>query len=419
MKTAYFPVGLLNEPDVIDLSADHKLLLGGSSIHPSRTACGVIRLTDFVFAQFGFLPGAVYNYETREFFIKKNFSWNKTAKAAGAGSPWATQIESSLAQVRCRVVTAAVQAAIDAADADPDTKRIETIGVPTNLLTAIPRSNGKRWTPSELLLLLAMYIDDNGMAPGLLVIDQDALGALCSLPAKTVLESADTLTAGGAIVFDVVTHETCVFARLKNATARELPNIAEAVDNLRSRSVKHASKKHFSRTFPTYSNKSTTSAPKEKKRKENKKKGEENKGTSADAADLVAASPPAATAFLSKIEELRKNGARTKDVDLSTDKKWLDRIVDFAAAVGEQRVLEVIEGCHYPLEALRACEAVPGFLAAVRQYRNPVAAAIAASEKSAQKDALDRLQAEANACPKLPKKGSWKPAGDLVPGLPA
>jgi len=427
MNTAYFPLGLLNEVDVIDLSADHKLLLAGSSVHFAKVACGVIRLTDYVLTTLSFLPGvgqavaadlarreiAVYNPETREFFVKKYFCWNKTPAEAGEGSPWARQVGNSLRDVRCPAVREAVQAAIDSADG---AEKLPTVGIPTNLLTALPRTpSGKRWTPSELLLLLALYIDQSGAAPGLLIADQDALGSLCSLPPKTVLECIDTLTAGEAIAFDSASHETYVFGRIKHATSNELGCIAEAVDNLRSRSVKHASKRHFSRSFPTFSNKSTTSAPKEKKGKENKKKGEENKGTSADAAGLNAASPPAATAFLTKIEELRKNGARTKEVDLATDKKRLDRIVDFAAAVGEQRVLEVIEGCHYPLEALRACEAVPSFLEAVRSYNNPVLAEMAKAAKAVRAEELARLQAEADAAPQLQRNGGWKRVDALVP----
>ncbi len=447
MKTAYFPLDLLNESEIADLSADHKLLLAGSSIHPVKTACGVIRLTDYVLTTLSFLPGvgqavaadlarrdiAVYNPLTREFFIKKNFEWNKTPTEAGENSPWAAQVHFSLGKVSCPLVKAAVVESISDADRekapaspeDGDTakaaagqKKLPTVGVPTNLLTALPRTaTGKRWTTSELLLLLAMYVDQGGAAPGLLVADPDALGSLCSLPPKTVLECVDTLAAGAAIGFDSLTHETCVFARVKHATTKELPSIAEAVDNLHSRAVKHTAKRHFSRSFPTFSNKSTTSASKEKKGKI-KEKERENKGTTADAAGL-AASPPAATAFLTKIEELRKNGARTKDADFDVDKRRLERIVDFAAAVGDSRILEVIQDCTYPLEALKACEAVPSLLEAVRNYKNPVLAAVSQSLKAAQAEELARLQAEADAAPQLQRSGGFKHVGELLEGSPA
>lgn len=370
MKTAYFPTGLADRYGISNLPPEHKLLLLGVCAHMDKKACGVIRLTDKVFSSLSFLPTvgrgvaedlarrdlAAYNKDTREFFVIGCFEWNKTPDEAGAGSPWSIQVTNSLEEVLCRVVKGVVERSIEQAPS----KKIESVPIPTNLLSALPRRGGVKWTASELLLLLILYVEQGGSAAGALVADFDCLGALCSLPPKTIFECCASLAAGEAILFDQNTSEIYVFARVKNALRGELPAIAEAVDNFHSKRLKIASKKHFFRTFKTYSNKSMTCFPKEVKRKISRKEGEVKGST-------------AALSLAEKGEQLLARGRLTSDANIIWDEQKVEKIFEFARAGGDEKVLQLIKDCQLPSEALRLCEESADLQQAARTRQQRVA----------------------------------------------
>lgn len=322
MQKVYFPSGLLNSDGIMDLAVEYKTLIATAMVHREMSACGVIRLTDYTLSTLGFLSGdgksaalelhrrgqAVFDEQTREFFVLGFFRTNQTPSQAGAGSPWAKLVQISLDRIKSQEVKGAAMA--DIAAGDQAGVKFESVGVPTNLLSALPRVKfGTKWQKSERLLLLALYCDQTGHAPGLPVVDFDNLGQLCSLPPMTVAECCETLTHAEAITFDKDTGEACVFARIKNATTAELDQIDAALPEIKSTQVKRATKRHlkryrFAKISKTQTN-TDTCAPKEKKEKVNRKEGE------AEEEKIAPASPAAAalTAIRSSITSPAPKGA--------------------------------------------------------------------------------------------------------------
>lgn len=397
MKKVYYPTWLLDSPGVTNLSVEHKTLLAASAVSMSMTACGVIRLTDRVLATLGFLPSegvsaalelqrrglAVFNLETREFFARGFYKTNLTPTEAGEGSPWAYQNALDLRQVIAQEVAAAVREEIAAQDLCSGEK-LNSVGVPTNILTAMPRlANGKAWQKTERLVLLALYTDSDGYAPGLLVVNYDAIGALCTLPPAAVVEACETLAAGGAICHSLTTGEACVFARLTNATAAEQKAMFNAVPNIRDVTVKRATNRHLKLKFPTRNQKScaesTASAPKEKKVKENKaneRKVEEKQEAAPPSAAAVSnqststSRPPrpgsCASGALSVQERMALNDAldllrQNADLtggDLERDRCTINKIRDLAGDLGDdQAVVAAMAGERLPTAAWKVCVA--------------------------------------------------------------
>lgn len=387
MHQSYFPVGTLNSPDVAPLSADHKMLLAGYFFSRDTAACGIIPLTDATIAKFSLLPAvgigiahdfarrgqAVFNEETREFFYCGFFQTNLTPAEAGVDSPWARAVLSSLVKVRCPKVKEAAEREME----KEYLLKAARIPGPTNLLTALPRrQGGGKWTASELLVLVALFVDQDGPAPGIVCRDDDVTGALCSLPPMTVAKCYETLQAGGAIQTDGETGETLVFARLKSATEKGKKDLEIAVPELISTTLKRAAKRILKTRFPEMFQKSMACVPKERSKQKKTEEKVEDKTGGADAPAATAVSnqststsrPPrpgsCASGALSvqegmalndALDLLRQNGER-KGGDLEWDRGTINKIRDLAAWIGDEReVVAAMAGERYPTAALKAC----------------------------------------------------------------
>lgn len=272
MKSIFFPVAFFDEFEIADLPAELKLMLGGCACHTRQSACGVITLTDFVISPIGFSPSvalgiacelnrrgvAIFDPETREFFIRKSFNWHKTPSEAGANSPWSNQVISSLEAVRSEKIKQEVKDAIAKAPAE----KMFSISVPANLLSSFPIPGlGKKWSASALLVLFCCYTNPMQTASGFFIVDFDAMGAFCSLPPDTVREILRSLDAAKVILFDEISGEIFLPNRLKNASARERPAVEYSGQEIRCRRLKIAFSKQFFRTFGKKTSKSMAYDP--------------------------------------------------------------------------------------------------------------------------------------------------------------
>lgn len=413
MKKVYFPTWLLDSAGVTNLSVEHKMLLAGTAVSSAMTACGVIRLTDRVLATLGFLPSdgisaalelqrrclAVFNEETREFFHRGFFKTNLTPAEAGLDSPWAKQINWTIKQVIAQEVAAAVCEEIAAQDLR-EGEKLDSVGVPTNILTAMPRlAYGKSWQKTERLVLLALYTDSEGHAAGLPVVNYDAIGALCTLPAAAVDEACKTLSAGGAICYSPETGEACVFERITNANKGELKGIVDAASKIRDVQVKRALNRHLKLKLTTRNqknnDKSREYAPIEKKGSYSKQKEEEGKNNG-DAN----ASPEAATAAAedktqtpgsaetpcasgadgwqgsdaqqaeSWFEQLMRKGEGRSGTNYEKDRANIKKLRHAVDELGFRKVYDAAAGAEWPSAAAKNCDEAGIFREVARIQRS-------------------------------------------------
>lgn len=260
MRAVLFPLGFLDLPDIENLSPELKLMAAGLSVHPQLSPCGVITLTDFTLVLLGILPSvgkqyaaelarrrvAAFDEETREFFLVRHFNWHRTGNEVGVKTPWAKAIDASLARVVSEKIKELVAAQLSSAPA----AKLASVAVPTNLLSSLPApGGGKKWGPTDLLVMLAVFANPAQTDAGGFVVDFDAMGALCSLPPQTVVESLTTFDAAKALIFDRETREVFLPARMKISHKRNAKSICETADSFGSRRVKFAAKRQFLRTF--------------------------------------------------------------------------------------------------------------------------------------------------------------------------
>ena len=280
MESVLFPTGFFDTPDVASLPAEYKLLLGGAATHHRMQACGVIFLTDYVLSLLAIAPAtgvhladelqrrgiAVFDKDSRAFFNREHFHWHLTGRQAGEGSRWDLAIQASVAGLP-KDLDAIREEVVSAMDVAP-TKKLRATPCPTNLLTSLPVPGaGKKWSCSELLVMLTTYANPLQTEGGIFVVDYDATGALCSLPPAAVEQAFVTLSACCALVFDDKTREVFIPARMKNTKMKKVADAFSAVANARSRRVRHAARQQFTRTFKQtveeYRRKTTTYVPKD------------------------------------------------------------------------------------------------------------------------------------------------------------
>ena len=338
MESVLFPTGFFDDPAVAALNADYKLLLGGAATNTRLLPCGVIFLSDYVFQSIGITSSAlgvhlseelqrrgivIFERETRAFFNLYHFHWNLTGTQAGAGSDWDKAIKASLAHVPPQF-----SGAVEQAMATAPARKMRAAACPTNLLSSLrPPGPGKKWATSELLVLLATYANPSQNDGGIFVVDFDAMGAFCSLPPATVEQAYITLDACGALVFDLSTHEVFLKARMKKGKKKKVA--LSAVDEARSRRVKHAARQMFTKTFgqtcEQFRAESKTSALKEKN--VYKKKGNDSKQSEVSNAfaRFMALYPP------SRIGQVTKSMAVWNTISPSPD---ADKEVESAIIAG-------------------------------------------------------------------------------------
>ena len=338
MESVFFPTSFFDAQAVAPLTAEYKLLLGGAATHRRLLPCGVIFLPDYVFQSIGITSPAagihladelqrrgiaVFDRDSRAFFNLYHFHWNLTGTQAGEGSAWDNAVTTSLAHVPPPLRSAVAQAMSIA-----PSKKISSPLCPTNLLSSLPAPGaGKKWVASELLVLLATYANPQQNDGGIFVVDFDALGAFCSLPAATVEQVLVTFNALNAVVFDPATREVFLPARMKNGKKKKVA--FSAVDEARSRRVKHAARQMFTKTFgqtcEQFRAESKTSALKEKN--VYKKKGNDSKQSEVSNAfaRFMALYPP------SRIGQVTKSMAVWNTISPSPD---ADKEVESAIIAG-------------------------------------------------------------------------------------
>jgi len=260
MEYVLLPVGLLDLPEVADLSADHKFVLAAVSAHPKLTAAAVLSCTSYFLAQLP-LPQDVFwgiafdlerrgivtaDLETREIFIRRSFDWHR-APAPGEESPWARQVRAAAA----RICSCKVKEAVFAALAAPPEARLSALKIPSNLLTAMPfRAAGQSWTATEILVHFASALDPCQTPAGVFRPALPALAAFCSLPLPTLLECINTLLAAEGIFFDRETGELFSPARFRCAQERDLGKIKVAAAAVVSKPIFRAFERAAKRRFP-------------------------------------------------------------------------------------------------------------------------------------------------------------------------
>jgi len=370
MKSINFPVNFLDQPEICDLAAESKLFLATIACHLRQTPSAVIFLSDFVVASLS-LPIStvrhiaseldrsgvgIYSEDTREFFIKKSFYWHKTPGQVGINSPWAKHVYSSVAEVRSPRIRAAVEEAISSAPAE----KFNTVQVPSNFLSSLPTPGlGKKWTASELLVMISCFTMPSQNAAGLTVIDVDVLGALCSLQGSTVLKCLATLNFASALYFDAETCEIFLPARLKNASLKfEKKTIDEARLELRSPRLKIIFRKHYFRTFGKNTVKTNCCSSVDSNSVNTSGVNSIINFATGSTGSTVSNGRITAKKNLSitaKLDELRVEGGRTNKYDKERDQRTLQKISDTNAWLGGDVVMAAIGTANYPSQALKAC----------------------------------------------------------------
>ena len=253
MKAVLFPRSFYDLPGVAELSSAQKFFIGGICL--SANACGIAVLTDHKCTTLGFLPSiarqlaaelaarglVVFDEHTREVFVTHWFFWHKTPAVS---SQWGKQVVG----VRERIMSPQLKDEVTKAIESAPAAKIESVLVPLNILTSLRHpAPGKKWEATPQMLLLALYTWPTMSSAGLCVLDYDGLASYISASSvDQIIGHLSDLDAAGVVVFDYVTGEIFLPARLKNA---RLDWHLKEIINARAECVSHRIKTNFSKAF--------------------------------------------------------------------------------------------------------------------------------------------------------------------------